>query len=204
MNRKEKAAETELALKEAAKRVFAARGYLNTKITDITAEAGRAAGSFYNHFSSKEELLEALLVDMFAQGDEHVAADDTHSADFTDRAAIRWHVAQHWHFYREHRTELVALRQAALVNEDFARRLQRLVTEGSDHLRDHLAYIPQAGLTPAGPTDLLVSAIASLLDQFAYTWLAAGGDGSGRALGDDEAIDTLTSLLHRGLAGQTP
>ena len=50
--RRARAAETEVALKEAAKRVFGRVGYLRAKITDITAEAGRAAGSFYSHFDS--------------------------------------------------------------------------------------------------------------------------------------------------------
>jgi len=83
--RKERAAETEAALKAAAKRVFATRGYLNTKITDITAEAGRAAGSFYNHFPSKEALIEAVLADTIAaQG----AEIDALTAQLDDPAEI--------------------------------------------------------------------------------------------------------------------
>lgn len=66
-SRKERAAQTEIALKEAARRVFARSGYLNAKISDITAEAGRSAGSFYKHFTGKQDVLQALLSDWLAQ-----------------------------------------------------------------------------------------------------------------------------------------
>jgi AcrR family transcriptional regulator len=197
------AAETEAALKEAARRVFAERGYLNTKITDITAAAGRAAGSFYNHFASKDELLAALLTDML-DDDDAAATDPRHDPDLSQRAAVRWHVAAFWHFYRRHLPEMVALREAATVSPEFGRRLREIVSADNAHMIDHLALVRAAGIPLPGEPHLVVSAMHSLLDQFAYTWIVGGGDGSRPPVDDDEAIDTLTDLLHRGIAGTPP
>src|SRR5689334_20877494 len=123
--RKQRAAQTEAELKAAAVRVFARVGYLNAKITDITAEAGRATGSFYQHFASKEALLEALLADLLAEGDEG-ALTAGHSDDFSDREAIRFHVDAYWRVYRRHRTVIEALRQAAIVDSQFDARQQEM------------------------------------------------------------------------------
>jgi AcrR family transcriptional regulator len=196
------AAETEAALKAAARRVFAERGYLNTKITDITAEAGRAAGSFYNHFAGKDELLAALLTDMFS--DDAAAEDPRHNPDLSQRDGVRWHVEAFWRFYRRHLPEMVALREAAMANPEFGRRLREMIAADSAHMLDHLALVRAAGIPLPGEPRLVVSAIYSLLDQFAYTWIVGGGDGSRPAVDDDEAIDTLTDLLHRGIAGTAP
>ena len=43
---------TDEAFKEAARVVFARDGYLNAKITDIAAEAGRSAASFSNYYDT--------------------------------------------------------------------------------------------------------------------------------------------------------
>jgi hypothetical protein len=40
-----------------------------------------------------------------------------------------------------------------------------------------------------------------LLEGFCALWIAGGGEPIGRALSDNEAIDTLTGLLAHGLAG---
>jgi AcrR family transcriptional regulator len=44
------------ALLEAARDIFARDGFFNAKITDMTAAAGLANGTFYTYFSSKEEI----------------------------------------------------------------------------------------------------------------------------------------------------
>ncbi|SFB56328.1 transcriptional regulator, TetR family [Amycolatopsis marina] len=61
---------TRAKLLEAARRVFERDGFLDVKITDITSEAGVAAGSFYTYFESKEETFRALL-DMMREEQLH-------------------------------------------------------------------------------------------------------------------------------------
>ena len=202
MKRTDQAASTEAALKEAARRVFARQGYLNTKITDITAEAGRAAGSFYNHFTNKEELLTALLADALAESYAAIFAPDSqHRADFSDRESVRWHVANYWRFYTRHAVELTALRQAAQVNSEFGAQLEAMVAGNVDHIRDHLDPISEAGRRLPGSPELVLPMFEALLDGFRYRWQLAQGRFGGRRIDDEEAIDTLTEFIYRALNG---
>ncbi len=64
---------TRARLIEAARRIVATQGIEATPISEITDEAGVGVGSFYNHFATKEELLEAVISDTF---EAHGAALD--------------------------------------------------------------------------------------------------------------------------------
>ena len=49
---------------EAARKLFLSKGYEATSTVDIMKAVGIAKGTLYYHFSSKEEILDALLCDM--------------------------------------------------------------------------------------------------------------------------------------------
>jgi AcrR family transcriptional regulator len=198
--RKAKAAETEAALKEAARRQFVERGYLNTKISDITADAGRATGSFYDHFTGKEDLLRALLADMRDQGHD-LAAPEHPAHDLTDRDQLRQHLAVAWRVMRDNRPVTIALFESAIAagpgSGDFWRRL----VEETQMFRDHLRHLEQREHPLPGDPTLVGVAIGGMLSMLAYALLADTPDSR---LADDEVVDTLTDLLLYGLAGRDP
>ncbi|MBR8642185.1 TetR/AcrR family transcriptional regulator [Streptomyces tuirus] len=201
--RKEQAAQTQAALKSAARRVFERQGYLSTKITDITAEAGRAAGSFYSHFSSKETLLEALLLDWLTQTPNAPADIAPPPADLSQREVLRERVvAAYWDTYKAHRPEIRALQQAALVHPEFARRLAHIRHAQLGLLRTNLSALADAGHELPGDPPVVASAVNAMLEQFCQLWVIEGGEPIGRDLGDEEAVDTLTDLILRGIAGR--
>lgn len=46
----------------------------------------------------------------------------------------------------------------------------------------------------------MASAVNAMLEQFCHIWIIQGGEPLGRELEADEAIDTLTDLILRGIA----
>ena len=77
--------QTRRRLLDAARALFARQGVDNTRINEITEEADVGFGSFYNHFDSKESIIEAVLSEtVAAQG----AAIESVTAGLADPAEV--------------------------------------------------------------------------------------------------------------------
>jgi AcrR family transcriptional regulator len=192
--RKVRAAQTRAALLDAARRLFGERGYLNTKITDITAAAGRATGSFYEHFADKEELLRALLAELEDAADQRLAGQEhPKDHDLTDRAQLRDHVGVGWGIMREHRAVQIALFQSMIADDPGSGRAWRDLTGQTAVLREHLEYLRERGHPLPGEPELLAAAMGAMLALLSYA-LPPGGEPD-----EERVVDTLTDLLLSGL-----
>ncbi|MGB6274134.1 MAG: TetR/AcrR family transcriptional regulator [Rhodococcus sp. (in: high G+C Gram-positive bacteria)] len=188
--RAQQAEQTRIELENAARVVFARSGYLNTKIVDITREAGRAAGSFYNHYSSKDELLLALAEQIGDDADVIVATQDPAARE---HPTMRPHVEVFWQLLTRHRVVIDALRDAALVNADFARQVQRFMQVQFEPWVARLTAFESAGVDlPASPATTAIL-IGGAAENFARLWQGSPDDG----------LDALVTFVDRGVFGPT-
>ena len=76
---------TRRRLVDAARKLFARQGIDNTRINEITDEADVGFGSFYNHFDSKEAIVDAVLAETVAAQGEAI---DAVTAELDDPAEV--------------------------------------------------------------------------------------------------------------------
>jgi AcrR family transcriptional regulator len=92
--------QTRARLVRAAAALFARQGVDNTRINEITDQADVGFGSFYNHFKSKEEIVEAVLTETLAAQGAAVAAVTQGLEDPAEVVAVA-----HRHFVELARTD---------------------------------------------------------------------------------------------------
>lgn len=80
---------TRLRLVEAARSLFTGLGYEKATIDDVVREAGYSKGAYYFHFSSKEDVLLALVDDWAESRSQQLErAEDSHPPDIALRSLL--------------------------------------------------------------------------------------------------------------------
>ncbi|MFN0028101.1 MAG: TetR/AcrR family transcriptional regulator [Acidimicrobiales bacterium] len=179
---------TRALLLEAARRVFEEKGFVDTRIGDITSEANVAHGTFYTYFESKHELFREvveLMVADFQREARSVPLEGTGAAARIERANRGYVLA-----YRRHARLMGVLEQAAIMDTD----VRKIRLEARD------AWVKRAvealrRLQAEGQVDAHIdpyyaaNALGSMVDRFAFVWLVLG-----EPFEEDKAVETLTQL----------
>lgn len=192
---------TRAAFLDAARQEFAEKGYFNAKIADIAERAGRSSGSFYNYYDNKELLL-ADLVNEFPRDVMRRAFSDDRGPDLASRieAAVNAYCAA----YRTYLPEMVGVFQLAMTQPEFRERWLSLRSAGIKVLVTDIDHFRKRSDIPRQiRSEVLASALVSMLEGFCWVWMAAGGEEGITPPDDEEAIATLTHVWSRAVLAET-
>ena len=197
-----KGRETRERFREALREVIAADGYFNAKISDVALKAQKSIGLFYNYYDSKEELLAEIAQDF---NDE--LAQTTlqpfrkgRPADEALRDAIRIF----WMTFKRKKAEMVGVFQASMTIPHFSREWRRIRGYAIARIVAGVRVAQAQGYAPGLDPELAASALASMLEHFAYVWLAGGGDDIKSPFDEERAIDTVAQLWFHALYWKPP
>ena len=184
---------TMASLLDAGMEVLTERGYHAARVDDIVRVARTSHGTFYLYFANKEDLFRALAADCAEEMKALAASLGDIGPGADGEAELRRWVVQFLDTYRRYG----AVIRAWMEDQVADRKLVRLGLEAFQSITASLeSKIVQASPGHLRDTALATSTLLAMVERFAYF-------SSSRDLGldDDVAIDTLTTMIHRGFFG---
>ncbi|ASY79885.1 TetR family transcriptional regulator [Pectobacterium polaris] len=181
--------ETRATLLATARKVFSERGYADTSMDDLTAQASLTRGALYHHFGDKKGLLAAVVEQIDAEMDERLQVISDTAEDGWE--GFRRRCRAYLEMALEPEIQRIVLRDARAVLGGASPDSQRHCVESMQRLIDNL--IRQGVVADADP-QALASLIYGSLAEAAF-WIADGEDGNARLAQGVAALE----LLLRGL-----
>jgi AcrR family transcriptional regulator len=187
---------TQQRILDAALRVFGEEGYHQTSIDRITKHAGCSRVSFYQYFSSKEDVFRHLAGQVGRQVRASTEALDPLTADAAGWAALRGWVARYADIYERYEPVFQSFAAAAESDEAVAGGSARVAERYISGIRSRLATttLPSRQLDPV--VNLLVETVSDSCHQ-ARILRAAVPESFAR----DRVDDAITDVMHRALFG---
>ncbi|MCK9817667.1 TetR/AcrR family transcriptional regulator [Pseudomonas sp. MAFF 302046] len=181
--------ETRATLLVIARKVFSDRGYADTSMDDLTAQANLTRGALYHHFGDKKGLLAAAVEQIDAEMDERLQAISDAADD--EWEGFRSRCRAYLEMALEPEIQRIVLRDARAVLGGASPDSQRHCVESMRRLIDSLM---QGGVVAQADSQALASLIYGSLAEAAF-WIADGEDGNTRL---EQGVVALELLL-RGL-----
>jgi len=194
-----KGRQTRQAIEQAARKLFAERGFHGTTLADITSAAGKSPAVFYRYFADKEDLL-AALAESFLHDVVAPAGVSLHRPDSpNDDAFFSAVVTGYWNMFKQNIGIMIAVAQAAATQPRFAAVQNEFRRFGMDVVAASVSRAQQQGYGDELDPDHIAAAIALLFENF--TTVFVGTSGLGLEISDEDAIATLSRIWKKTLYG---
>ena len=191
-------AETRKRLLDAARKVFATKALTSATIAQITETADLGFGTFYLHFSSKEDIYLAVLKKGFSElGEElDVFLDKAKESEYAWEEIIASAIAKFFHFAGENSDLFqvgfagfdAGMRVGVSLREQYADWFAKLLRE------IHPSDIPEDEL------ELLSTAIVAMVNRSAVWWMQQKQESEKDFLSLEETSKIVSRFAIAGLA----
>jgi AcrR family transcriptional regulator len=193
-----KGRQTRDAIEQAARKLFAERGFHGTTLADITSAAGKSSAVFYRYFDDKEDLLAALaesfLHDIVEPSGLSVSLPD--SPDDTEFFTAV--VTGYWNMFKQNIGIMIAVAQLAATQQRFAHVQNEFRRFGMDIVAASVRHAQQQGYGEDLNPEHVAAAIALLFENFTTVFVSSSRLGR---ITDADAIATLSTIWKKTLYG---
>jgi AcrR family transcriptional regulator len=200
-----KGRQTRQAIEQAARKLFAERGFHGTTLADITSAAGKSPAVFYRYFADKEDLL-AALAQSFLHEVVTPSGLSVHLPDSPDDDAFFTSVVTgYWNMFKQNIGIMIAVAQLAATQQRFAAVQNEFRRFGMDLVAASVRRAQEQGYGAELHPQHTAAAIALLFENFTTVFVGASGPGGPKGLGvdisDEDAIATLSTVWKKTLYG---
>ncbi|ETB00450.1 TetR family transcriptional regulator [Mycobacterium avium 10-5581] len=194
-----KGRQTRQAIEQAARKLFAERGFHGTTLADITSAAGKSPAVFYRYFADKEDLL-AALAESFLHEVVTPSGLSVHLPDSPDDDAFFTAVVTgYWNMFKQNIGIMIAVAQLAATQQRFAAVQNEFRRFGIDLVAASVRRAQEQGYGTELHPQHTAAAIALLFENF--TTVFVGPSGLGIEISDEDAIATLSTIWKKTLYG---
>ncbi len=197
-----KGRQTREAIEQAARKLFAERGFHGTTLADITSAAGKSSAVFYRYFTDKEDLLadlaKSFLDDVVTPSGSSVALPDSpEDSDFFTSV-----VTGYWNMFKQNIGIMVAVAQLGATQQRFAALQNEFRRFGMDIVTASVLRAQEQGYGHDLAPQHTAVAIALLFEQFTTVVLRPDAAELGLHISDSDAIATLSTIWKKALYGR--
>ncbi len=197
-----KGRQTRAAIEQAARKLFAERGFHGTTLADITSSAGKSAAVFYRYYADKEDLL-AALAESFLHDVVTPSGLSLHLPESPDDDAFFTSVVTgYWNMFKQNIGIMIAVAQLAATQQRFAAVQNEFRRFGMAIVAASVLRAQEHGYASELNPEHIAAAIALLFENFTTVFVTPPGAGNlGVEISDDDAIATLSTVWKKTLYG---
>ena len=201
MLKTQKSKQTRAKILKVSKDVFAAKGFNQATVKDVTQAAGLGYGTFYLYFKDKRDVFYALVEqvedELYTASKDGSDIDADYARGISSYRALRKDLRAIFQSFRDNSSVLRFSKELAVLDLDFAKRYEAMRAR----LIQRTKNILQKSTLENVDYDVAAVAIAGMIESVANEWTNRDSSSSLKSDADIDAIlPTVTKLYFKAVS----